>query len=87
MLIATAAVALQDVKSMSCDNDAARVGLETMKRIADGDREAARAAFSHANPTELLLEMDAAKRAKLPCVDGRLMQATQAAVSAVMKQP
>lgn len=85
ILVATAAVALQDVKSMSCDNDAARLGLQTMKRIADGDKDEARAAFSGANPTDLLLEMDAAKRAELKCVDGRLMQATQAAVATVMR--
>ncbi len=85
MLTATAAVALQDVTSMSCENDAARLGLQTMKTIADGDRADARIAFAGANPTELLLEMDAAKRASLPCVDERLMQATQAAVATVLQ--
>lgn len=87
IVMATAAVALQDVKSMSCADDAARVGLQAMKRIADGDREQARAAFAVANPLDLLRELDAAGRSTLACVDGTQLRQTQQAVSTVLKDP
>ena len=63
-----AASALQDVKSQSCVNDAAKRGLEAIKSITDRKEDDARAAFGAANPMPLLLRLGNAELANMRCV-------------------